>query len=419
MKHDVNKPIAMLGLYALLIVALSTLNTIMPFWVAGSLVFIAAIALARQYIPDAERNAVFVILAGVFSTGLVATENITLLSFTWVAAFAFLGIVALVLSYMKITEQRYAWAVLVLFIIISVCYSFFYSPAVAISRGQGTVLSDNWFVALNWMRNNTKECATVATYWDPGHFIRAIAHRSVVFDGGSQNYHMTVQDPGAQDKGLSVEKHDNGINRVILEKNGTITTARIQDISSALLTSNETLAVATLRKYRNNCDEMYFIASADLIGKSQWWSYFATWDPGTSSGQKYVYLMVPLSQARPLPTQDTIAYTYPLGQNQAFVIFEANSTLSAFLQQGNHVVKVEKIFYFTRDGRGVLITAPDAEVKGLLWVDPTQQLVVFMQPELQNSMFTKMYFFNGQGLDKFELVGSWGGEVKLFKVKFD
>jgi hypothetical protein len=30
-----------------------------------------------------------------------------------------------------------------------------------------------------------------------------------------------------------------------------------------------------------------------------------------------------------------------------------------------------------------------------------------------------MFLFNGQGLQNFEYVNNWGGEVKLYKVKFD
>jgi hypothetical protein len=28
-----------------------------------------------------------------------------------------------------------------------------------------------------------------------------------------------------------------------------------------------------------------------------------------------------------------------------------------------------------------------------------------------------MFFFNGAGLQKFELVNNWGGEVKLYRLK--
>lgn len=305
---------------------------------------------------------------------------------------------------MKINTRRIA---LVVFAIAVLLYfnNIYYAPSEQIARGAGPVLSDNWWAGLNWIRNNTAECSVVATYWDPGHFITGIAKRSVVFDGATQ--------------GATIEIEENGRN---------ITRSRIQDIATTLFTDNETLAVELLKAYRKpGCSEFYYIASSDLISKSQWWTYFATWDPtggkscpfiSSDKGYCYVYSTISLAKASPLPSQNAIVYTYPVNQRNAFVIYEINNSLTPYFQQDNQLRTVENIFYFTQEG-GRIRTDKSADLKGLIWLDPSKQVIVFMPPELTNSLFTRLFFFNGAGLEKFQFVNSWGGEVRLFSVKLD
>ena len=323
-------------------------------------------------------------------------------------------------------NKRYLFTIIILIFILISFNIFYLDPAISISKGQGTVLSDNWWTSLNWIKDNTAECSTVATYWDPGHFITGIARRAVVFDGASQGATLTLSSnkPG---QGLVIERHENGISRELFYKDGTVTTARIQDIATSMLTTNETLAVEILNNYRKTgCNETYFIASADLIGKSLWWTYFSTWEPtggkscpniGSDKGNCYNYMIANM-QGQPRQVQNGLAYVYPIGQQEALLVILSNNTVTGYLQQGQQLARIERIFYFTQQG-GVMQTTPGAEIKGLLWVDPSGGAVVFIPPELADSMFTKMFFFDGAGLENFELVNSWGGEVKLFRVKFE
>ena len=363
------------------------------------------------------------ILIGLGAIMAVATFYLsyTIFTFEWFALFiAFLAIAA-ASHKLNHTGKGDIALMAVIFIIISVSYAFYLNPAINISRGSGTILTDNWFNALTWIRQNTEECATIATYWDPGHFIRAIAKRTVIFDGGSQNADLVIPTDVTENK-VDILKYENGINRIIKYENGERITARIQDVAISMLTTNESLAMDILKDYkRPECGEMYFLATSDLIGKSAWWTYFSTWSPEKEGdkGNRYMYNLIGLSQAKPIPSQNTIAYVYAFGQNQAIVVYDTNGTLIPYLQQGAQFAKIEKIFYFTKTGEAVLRQIQDAEVKGLVWADPSKQLVMMISPELENAMFTRMFLFNGAGLEHFELVNSWGGEVKLYKVKFD
>jgi len=114
-----------------------------------------------------------------------------------------------ILAVTKKLETRNSILIIVLFFTFSITYMFYLAPSIILAKGQGTVLSNNWFEALNWIKDNTKECAVVATYWDPGHFITGIAERSVVFDGASQGSTIFVPSDG-KGQGLVTEKYDNG-----------------------------------------------------------------------------------------------------------------------------------------------------------------------------------------------------------------
>src|SRR3989338_2814099 len=118
---------------------------------------------------------------------------------------------------MKI-NKRYATIGILLVLILLLFNSFYFQPANAISQGAGTILTPNWYSALTWINNNTEQCAVVATYWDPGHFITAIAQRAVVFDGASQGAQRTVPTP--LDDGLHIERYDKDINRIVSVKDG-------------------------------------------------------------------------------------------------------------------------------------------------------------------------------------------------------
>jgi asparagine N-glycosylation enzyme membrane subunit Stt3 len=301
-----------------------------------------------------------------------------------------------------------------------------FSSSYEISQYSGPVLSSNWWVGLNWIKNNTPECSVVATYWDPGHFITGIGDRAVVFDGASQNtvWQREFEGKLSEDQIKKIAVIEN-YDFEYFEKDGKpytrITTARIQDIGNSLLTSNETMAVEILKKYvKPDCNNsMYYIASSDLIGKSQWWTYFGTWkkeNPDDNKGTKYFYTPTQLGQTKKMIADNATVYTYPLSDEQTFFIYEKDGVMMPYYQQGKDSLQLQKIFYF-KGNMGLFQTAQsDNVLKGLLWVSPDMQFVIFVPEELMDSMFTKMYLFNGEGLEKFKMIQNFGGEVKLFQV---
>ncbi|MFH1631383.1 MAG: hypothetical protein ABIA21_04185, partial [Candidatus Aenigmatarchaeota archaeon] len=237
--------------------------------------------------------------------------------------------------------------------------AFFILPSFAVSISSGPILNDNWWQALNWIKNNTAECAVIATYWDPGHFITGISERRVIYDGASQNNIFELNSSEALKRGIDIKQYSDGVNlipydkgsiQVILKNDDMITTSRMKDVAISMYTDNESLAVDLLKKYRvEGCDEMYFLATTDLIGKSTWWTYFATWDPTKDcstqlcKGIPINYAFLNLGGKRPLFSEAVVGYEYPLSQVQSIIIYIKNDTATALFQSENQFKRISNL----------------------------------------------------------------------------
>lgn len=302
----------------------------------------------------------------------------------------------------------------------------------SISAAQGYDIGQNWVDALNWIKNNTDPKSLVVTWWDPGHIITGLTGHPVMADGA----HCTPE---------SCIPYNHNI--------------RIQDMGFAFSTSNENDSLQVLQKYEqltpqqcqlarqtfgntmpsDACDkvpEMYLIASSDLIGKYYWLSYFGsclnkyglktgqscyTMSPldfkslvdgmAAQNPQDYNFIQLSLSNYGVDQQGNIGAYYYGGG---AITIAIRNNSLVPVL---NNKYIAREIIYFQSDGTQVRNTFNTTEtVDGTVWVDSTRQIAIFMSPNIRNSVFTDLYFFDGQGLKNFQLVFS-NGEVKIFKVK--
>ena len=57
-------------------------------------------------------------------------------------------------------------------------------------------------------------------------------------------------------------------------------------------------------------------------------------------------------------------------------------------------------------------------IDGLIWLDPGFRSLIYFAPAIKDSIFTRTFFYNGEGLEHFELVYS-NPEIKLYRVNFD
>jgi len=276
------------------------------------------------------------------------------------------------------------------------------SDNLMISQNSGGMEVDqNWRDALDWLKNNANKNALVATWWDPGHIIAGYAGLRVHADGAHcppdscvpYNHNIRIQDMG---KIFATSSEDESVS--ILKKYQQLTPDQCQRVKQ------EFDGIVP----KDACDkipEIYLITSSDLIGKYYWLSFF-----GTKEGKNYFQLSFTGFDQSNLPTYGGIV-----------TLLQKDDKIMAVMnipQQGIRNAVVREIVYFDQTGeKHYDFSNFTNTIDGMVWVDPSFRIVIFMPPEIRNSIFTKLFFFNGQGLSKFQLVFN-NPEVKIFKVIF-
>jgi dolichyl-phosphooligosaccharide-protein glycotransferase len=172
--------------------------------------------------------------------------------------------------------------------------------SLGISKQQAPSMNDAWYATLTKIKEESQEDAIITSWWDFGHWFKAIADRTVTFDGSSQDSPMAHWVGRALQ--TSNEKEAVGILRMLdcgsimafdnlYELNNQdfmMTIAQIKEI--ILLDKDEASSylleqgiieenLESVLQY-SHCDppEGYFITSDDMIGKGGVWSHFGLWD---------------------------------------------------------------------------------------------------------------------------------------------
>jgi len=259
-------------------------------------------------------------------------------------------------------------------------------------RSMAEPVNKNWEDAFMFLKNDTAKDAVVGTWWDPGHRITGIAERRAIADGA----HCTD------------EYCKPGLN------------TRITDLGKIFVTDNETEAKDILLKYRGNASEMYWIVSDDLIGKFRWLQYFGTGCDGTG-------ILTPNGQEKcPLYSQIP-EKSYGYDQNYTIKIYyyqgdvslvEQNGKWIAVMKRDNQNYLFNKEIYYVNDTPKVLdLSQMNNTVPGVIWVHPNKSYLVYIPPNLEHALFTRMFFYEeNQTLNDFELVYR-NDQVKIYKLK--
>jgi hypothetical protein len=276
----------------------------------------------------------------------------------------------------------------------------------------GMEVSQNWVDALNWLKTNADKDALIATWWDPGHIITGFTGLKVHADGAHCGYSSCIP-----------YNHD----------------IRIRDMGRILSSSNESESVELLKKYmqlsEEDCEkakkafneliptdackpvsEVYVIASSDLIGKYYWLSCFGSFNLTSRECDGRNFLILSLTGQ----TQEGLVYqTFVQGFPIKITLTSLNnSIISIFdapvLRIRNRIVK-HLFLYSNGQLQNFTFDNPNA-IEGTVFIDPSYTLAIFMDEKIQNSLFTKMFFYDGKDLKHFELVFS-NPEVKIFKLK--
>ncbi len=288
------------------------------------------------------------------------------------------------------------------------------SSGFSLSSQLGPSVNGNWYNAMMWIKNNTPMDAIVTYWWDQGHWITGIAERGAYADG--------AHCPPTSCKPYPLN-------------------TRIVDVGKVLTTNDETLALSILSKYMNfteaQCElnkkafgdlvpckspsEMYFLAASDLISKYPWPSYFGSlWPTYSGDGKQQQFFQIQLQPLKDNSGQIVGYYDQCLRfdasnncQTFNFLTIEQGGKLTTIYQNRNFV---KNTGYFS-NGEQKSDVYENSTLDGTFWIDPSYAFAFYMTPEVENSIFTRLYFHDGKGLEHFRQVYS-NGEVKIYKVIF-
>jgi len=279
-----------------------------------------------------------------------------------------------------------------------------------IGKELGPDINDNWDTAWEFLRTKTPELSIVGTWWDPGHMIAGVAERRNFADGAhcANDCKYTIND-------------------------------RIADLGLIMATTDENVSLNLIRKYQGDSPKVYWIASDDLIGKYQWLQYFGTGcDARESNSNCPMYMQMPENpQMRLVDNNGNLAFrTYPLGQGVSIMVYNGQVPIPIYVQGINAVLFDEVIFYngtqpvavkFNETERDSIITAlkplerslnvrfANQTVPMTVWVPSHYSYIVAIPPSLRNTVFTRMFMLEGQGLDHFKQVFR-NEQVKIYEV---
>ncbi|MFH0875963.1 MAG: STT3 domain-containing protein [archaeon] len=159
-------------------------------------------------------------------------------------------------------------------------------------------VNDGWYESLTKIRDNSSSDAIINSWWDFGHWFKALADRKVTFDGAAQN---TPIAPYIGKTLLTADENEaiailrmldcastNAFNTINSEINDHLKSIKVIEHAITLdkedsrkylksILSNE---VAEKALSEMHCDppEDYFITSEDMVGKSGVWAHFGIWN---------------------------------------------------------------------------------------------------------------------------------------------
>lgn len=349
---------------------------------------------------------------------------------------------------------------------------------------QMPLINDQWYDALKKIDNEAAPDAIVNSWWDFGHWFKAIANRAVTFDGGSQDTAqahwigkvlltsdeeeavaiLRMLDCGGNSAyDLIYNATNDSYKSVKLTKEIIMQTKEeaVQTLETANLSEEQAQKVVTYTHC--NPPEDYFITSQDMVGKAGVWAHFGSWDfdkafvvnaKDTLSEQDALQkiqeeLGISADEAKMLyeeaqandpnnwiaPWPGYVSMPTDCWQQETVLSCSAgiivNLTNGDTRMQTSDGAKHPKYLYsITPDGSMMLtdfsnysdaLISPDGRSYSAALIPKGTGFTAFaMDTDLLQSMFTRMFFFNGQGLRCFDLFDQQttvtGDKVMVWKV---
>lgn len=172
-----------------------------------------------------------------------------------------------------------------------------FSIAREAGRNYTPSMSDAWDSSLTRIRQESAQDAIITSWWDFGHWFKAIADRPVTFDGATQNRpqaHWVGKTLLTDNEDLAVgylRMLNCGANTAfeLIDEGFNDTPGSVNKINEIVLLNKEEARQTLVQYGHENVDEIlknthceppesYFITSQDMVGKSGVWGHFGGWD---------------------------------------------------------------------------------------------------------------------------------------------
>ena len=320
--------------------------------------------------------------------------------------------------------------------------------------------NDYMWNAMQWVNETQPDDTVITSWWDFGYLFEVAADRQVTFDGGSQSGERAFwlgQAMTTSDLELSA-----GIFRM-LDTTGTradeylinLTDSpgkatdiiidilpRTPEDAQKVLTSKYDLSSAEAKQvveytHPDNPRPVIFVASADMLQKAGWWSYFGAWNFDNQTSENYNY-HVPYDSVKVGPGQS----------GKVELLEDQGMTVNAVIEKGsgNNTTEAHVESVYTENGEPIKVNGSEynpLKASRLLLIEDgylvknesiknakdgnytlfiigsdNDYTPILIDKKLENSMFTRLYLLGGSNQDIFEPVHSENG-VMLFKVNFD
>jgi hypothetical protein len=290
---------------------------------------------------------------------------------------------------------------------IALCLLFFLMvPVYATARKAGvdeSTMSDDWWNALLWVKENTPPESVVISDWENGYWIESIAERKSVMNGGHYDIYWRLLKFGEM---LNTDSEKTAAQEVF----GFDTSDEARQVRSYPPGDEGTkLVEAEMTPFAVEGQDAYLILDTRTALVFNIVSYLGTWDYITGEGSAtYLYGGTPVGTV--LSPQVT-EYLYNTAL-QEIVIFKTQGEYHSYFLERQSMEPTRGTVY-TTGGTTYYLTRENGAL-GVVWYC-SDSLAIVIPTDAMDTMMVRLFFFSGDGLEYFEKVADFG-TVKVFKI---
>ncbi|MEA1994251.1 MAG: STT3 domain-containing protein [Euryarchaeota archaeon] len=290
-------------------------------------------------------------------------------------------------------------------------------------------MTEGWWNALNWINENTTEDATIVSWWDYGYWIEAVGKRKTTMNGGHYRISSRLVKTGALYSTTSESvamKEVYGFDLNCTEEKALEDLEGLRDWSGSP-ELKEMEKKDEMEAYAD--DNAYLIVDEKTAAIFSWIHHYGTWNYNKGTGEKapiYKFNLAGMGKTQ-LPTGDAVQYIYQSGNSRIAVFQDYDNNFHAFYTSGDKSAPLMGTL-FENHGKKTLLTNKNGGLgvgylsdhreniknEGIVYYNSPVYLYL-INPDVFQTMFSRLMFFDGANLNYFELVKSFD-TVKIYKV---